>query len=172
MLPSHAIEQAGVIHLFGLNFSAKTTDLEKLIVDLGYPNCLYYWPDLERGSSHNHKGWCRVVFVTKETAEKAKIDLSTSSLLGRPINIGTITKHAVSFFHPSVFVIIPTRSSLPPEHHRCSLRRSLHILWWKPSTILRWQPRFPKPCAFINTQMSGITIPRTPTSTLLHTCPG
>lgn len=120
-LPSHAIEQGAVIHFFGLNFSAKATDLEKLIVDLGYPNCLYYWPDLERGSSYNHKGWCRVVFVTKETAEKAKIDLSTASLLGRPINIGTITKPAVSFlppqclcYHTNTIKSAPRASSVQP----------------------------------------------------------
>ncbi|KPM39182.1 hypothetical protein AK830_g7395 [Neonectria ditissima] len=85
-------EQAAglTIHLFNLHFQATKSDLEDLLKRLGFDECVFYWPDAPLSEWQQHKGWCRVRFVSKEATERARRVLPNASFNGRRLSIGSI----------------------------------------------------------------------------------
>lgn len=95
-LRQSACQDGRVIHLANLNLVSKKTDVERLVRERGFSRCTFFWIDMPPNEPRQHKGWCRVQFADKETAEAAKSALENASLKGRPIKIGTIPSTAVS----------------------------------------------------------------------------
>ncbi|KAF7543824.1 hypothetical protein G7Z17_g10423 [Cylindrodendrum hubeiense] len=110
-LPPRAVQTGSVIHLGNLHFKAKKTDVEHVLKDKGFSTCCFYWPDVPTTDPNEHKGWCRVLFLDHDTAERAKSALHDALLKGRPIKIGTINLSSPSSSAP---VTQPTPSD--PTH--------------------------------------------------------
>lgn len=116
--------QSGLaIHLFDLNFQATKLDLEQVLKGLGFDQCIFYWPYVPPSDTKEHKGWCRVQFVDKDTTERAKRTLLDASLKGRRVKIGSIPSSVVSLPKPMEVVHLtdamkaasraPTRQPVP-----------------------------------------------------------
>ncbi|KAK7422563.1 hypothetical protein QQX98_001586 [Neonectria punicea] len=90
-LPLPAIQSGLVVHLLNLDFNAKKTDIEQILRDHGFEGCILYWAHPTKGHRGEHMGWCRVQFVDKDTAERARSALAHASFKGRPLKIGHVT---------------------------------------------------------------------------------
>lgn len=84
-----------VIHLANLHFKAKKAEIEKLLRDQGFQNCVFHWPKLDKNVAEEHKGWCRVEFADQAMAAKARETLPTVNFRGRKLKIGQIPTSSV-----------------------------------------------------------------------------
>lgn len=85
--PAEAVKDGRVLHVGNLHFKMKKPELEKLLQDQGFSGCLFYWPD-PKNADEEHLGWCRVQFVDKVTAERARASLSKYAFKGRQLKVG------------------------------------------------------------------------------------
>lgn len=92
--PAEAVKDGRVLHVGNLHFKMKKPELEKLLQDQGFSGCLFYWSN-PKNVDEEHLGWCRVQFVDRVTAEKARASLSELTVRGRQLKVGLPRKHSV-----------------------------------------------------------------------------
>ncbi|KAI1255944.1 hypothetical protein MGN70_002103 [Eutypa lata] len=93
--PAEAVKDGRVLHVGNLHFKMKKPELEKLLQDQGVSGCLFYWSN-PKNVDEEHLGWCRVQFVDRVTAEKARASLSELTVRGRQLKVGLPRKHSLS----------------------------------------------------------------------------
>ncbi|KAF5693097.1 hypothetical protein FGLOB1_14449 [Fusarium globosum] len=84
-----AVAGEKVVYCGNIKFTVTKDQFAKALSDKGFGNCVVYWPP-PKNPSYPHEGWCNVQFPDRDTATRARAELSGLHMGARPIKTGPV----------------------------------------------------------------------------------
>ncbi|KAF5535834.1 hypothetical protein FMEXI_10624 [Fusarium mexicanum] len=84
-----AVAGEKVVYCGNIKFTVTKDQFAKVLSDKGFDNCIVYWPP-PKNASHPHEGWCHVQFPDRDTAARARAELSGAHIGARSIKTGPV----------------------------------------------------------------------------------